>query len=256
MRHSTGSVLIGSLLALAGCAASDEVATAPSQVDVPGGPESIAKRGLAAGKQDMKPVERFDAYLCGFHFVNGDPNHQMEAHHYTQRLNDDFQQAVIFDGNDEDAKLIGVEYIISSRLFRTLPEEERRLWHSHGFEVSSGALIAPGLANAAERALMTDLAPTYGKTWHFWHADRGDTLPIGAPSLMMGFTATGQLDPQLLQDRDARFNVSSEAIRRDRSTIVPPAPIEGADAWQRGEVVQVELTEQREGVNPSGQQGK
>ena len=29
------------------------------------------------------------------------------------------------------ARLIGVEYIISERLFKALPEEEKRFWHSH-----------------------------------------------------------------------------------------------------------------------------
>lgn len=256
MRHMSRSVLVlalGVAATSAGCASGDERATAPSRVDVPGGPSSASTRALGAA-QDMTPVEGFDAYLCGFHFVNGDLGRQMEAHHYAQRLNDDFQQAVIFDGNDADAKLIGVEYVISERLFRTLPADEQRLWHSHGFEVSSGALIAPGLPAEADRALMTDFAPTYGKTWHLWHADRGDTLPIGAPALMMGFTATGQLDPALLQDRDDRFNVSSEAIRRDRATISAPAPIGNADAWQRGEVVQVELTTPR--AETGAEQGK
>lgn len=261
MRRVSRSALVRSLLALggavalSGCAAGEERATSPSKVDVPGGQGSAANEARGAGAaQDMTPVEGFDAYLCGFHFVNGDLDRQMEAHHYAQRLNDDFQQAVIFDGNDADAKMIGVEYVISERLFRTLPEDEQRLWHSHGFEVSSGALIAPGLPAAAERELMADFAPTYGKTWHFWHADRGDTLPLGAPTLMMSFTATGQLDPRLLEDRDARFGVSSGSLRRDRSAIAAPAPIGNADAWQRGEVVQVELT--GGAARPSGEQGK
>lgn len=29
------------------------------------------------------------------------------------------------------ARLLGVEYIISERLFNELPEEEKRFWHSH-----------------------------------------------------------------------------------------------------------------------------
>jgi len=29
------------------------------------------------------------------------------------------------------ARLLGVEYIISERLFREQPEEEKKYWHSH-----------------------------------------------------------------------------------------------------------------------------
>ena len=43
----------------------------------------------------------------------------------------------------------------------------------------SGMLYAPGVPNAAEAAEMAKLVDTYGKTWHTWQVDRGDTLPLG-----------------------------------------------------------------------------
>jgi Protein of unknown function (DUF1264) len=43
-----------------------------------------------------------------------------------------------------DARLIGIEYIISEQRFRDLPDEEKRLWHGHHYEVKSGILVAPG----------------------------------------------------------------------------------------------------------------
>jgi hypothetical protein len=36
---------------------------------------------------------------------------------------------LIFDSNEENARLIGVEYVVSERLFKGLPEEEKKLWH-------------------------------------------------------------------------------------------------------------------------------
>jgi len=78
-----------------------------------------------------------------------------------------------------------VEYIISRRLFDSLDEEERKYWHSHKYEVKSGVLIAPGLPMVAEHKVMEMLAPTYGKTFHFWQVDRDDPLPLGPPKLMM-----------------------------------------------------------------------
>lgn len=45
------------------------------------------------------------------------------------------RQCIIYDSNKSDAKLIGIEYIISRKLFDTLPMEERKYWHSHEFEV-------------------------------------------------------------------------------------------------------------------------
>jgi hypothetical protein len=87
----------------------------------------------------------------------------------------------IFDGNHEQARLIGIEYIVSEKVFRTLPEDEKKLWHSHHYETTSGTLVMPDLPDMAENAAMRDLSTTYGKTWHTWQVDRGDTLPLGPP---------------------------------------------------------------------------
>jgi hypothetical protein len=41
--------------------------------------------------------------------------------------------------------------------------------------------------------LLLQIAKTYGKAFHFWQFDKGDTLPIGPPQLMMAITADGRL---------------------------------------------------------------
>jgi hypothetical protein len=61
----------------------------------------------------------------------------MEAHYYCSILSDELIQCVIYDGNVRDAKIMGVEYIVSGALFATLPENEKPLWHSHVHEVKS-----------------------------------------------------------------------------------------------------------------------
>ena len=57
---------------------------------------------------------------------------------------------------------MGVEYIISEKLFKTLDEEEKKLWHSHHYEVKSGSLIAPGIPDVAEHELMEKLCELTG----------------------------------------------------------------------------------------------
>lgn len=159
-------------------------------------------------------------------------------------LNEDVIQCVIFDGNDSDAKLMGLEYIVTGKLFAGLPPEEKHLWHSHVYEVRSGSLIAPGIPEPVERELMVKIAGTYGKTWHTWHTDRQHDLPLGSPMLMMGFTADGQLNEQLLTGRDQRFDISSAELRRKRSDIPYPKIDAEADAWAKGIVMQLRMTQQ------------
>ena len=188
--------------------------------------------------QDRTPLQKFSTYLDGFHFYNGNINAQMEAHHYVNQLNQDLYQAIIFDVNGKDAKVMGVEYIITPKLFSTLADEEKLLWHSHHHEVKSGTLIAPGIPAVAEHELMEKLVATYGKTIHTWHTDQDRLLPVGSPMIMMGFTKDGQLHPELLAARDKRFKVSSKEIKGKRANIPMPKVDPLANAWEKGKIRQ------------------
>jgi hypothetical protein len=217
-----------------------------SKVTAPGKEKSAKTAVLETGAellQDKTPLKKFNSYLDGFHFYSGNMKGQMEAHHYVNQLNDDVYQAIIFDGNNTEAKLMGIEYIITEKLFKQLPGEEKKLWHSHHYEVKSGELIAPGIPDAAEHELMEKLVSTYGKTIHTWHTDRDLKLPMGGPMLMMGFTKDGQLNPKLVKQRDSRFKVSITEKRKNRADIPEPQVVPGANAWQQGEVRQLMITD-------------
>ncbi len=216
-----------------------------SNVQSPGEEKSGKTQVLEAGAdvlQDKTPLQKISMYLDGFHFYSGDMKGQMEAHHYCTKINEDLTQCVIFDGNGENAKIMGIEYIVSEKLFKTLPAEEKKLWHSHSYEVKSGTLIAPGIPDVAEHELMEELVSTYGKTFHTWHTDKDLQLPFGHPLLMMGFTKDGQLDTNLVIARDKRFGISTAEKRKSRTDITAPPVQPGASAWEKGEVRQLQLT--------------
>lgn len=188
--------------------------------------------------QDLTPIKQFDIYVVGFHCAKHNPANQMEAHHYCQQVNEDFLQCVIFDGNTKNANLIGIEYIISERLFATLPAEEKPYWHPHNYEILSGQLIAPDLPEIAEKAMLKTLMNSYGKTWHTWHSGRyddagqsGDKLPFGDPLLMWSFNRDGEVDRTLKQNRDEQMALATDAKRRSRQDLVELAhPQCGVDA--------------------------
>jgi hypothetical protein len=101
---------------------------------------------LAAGSLQPKyPVAAMSTYLNGFHMYADDMGRQVEASHFCIHLRHDLHQCVIFDRNAPDARLIGIEYIVSEERFRALPDDEKRLWHSHRYEVKSGTLAVPGI---------------------------------------------------------------------------------------------------------------
>jgi hypothetical protein len=190
---------------------------------------------------DLAPISAIDAHVCGIHFYSGNMKRQLIAHHYCSHLSDEVLQCVLYDSDKKDARLIGVEYIVSARIFESLPADEKKFWHSHNYEVKSGALTAPGADEAAEKDLMKVLIGTYGKTWHTWQVDRGDKLPLGIPQLMMAFTKDGQLDPKITAERDKLYATPMAAKKAARADIPDVKLDPGADAWQKGKAVQLDL---------------
>jgi hypothetical protein len=215
-----------------------------SYVDSPGREKTSKTDALETGAdllQGKTPLKKINMYLEGFHFYNGHLNAQMEAHHYCSKINEDLTQCIMYDGNGEDAKIMGIEYMVSERIFKTFPAEEKKLWHSHAYEVKSGQLIAPGIPEAAEHELMEEIVSTYGKIFHTWHTDRNLELPYGIPMLMMGFTKDGQLKDSIREARDKRFGISTSEKRENRKDIPFPKIIPGADSWEKGPAWQLEL---------------
>src|SRR3546814_14239781 len=69
--------------------------------------------------------------------------------------------------------LMGVEYVVTARLFATLDDEEKKLWHSHNFEARHGLVMAPGVPRAVEQQYVSLWANTYGKNYHRSEERRG-----------------------------------------------------------------------------------
>lgn len=202
--------------------------------------QSSEKPKSPAASANFPPVGDIHAHVCGIHFYSGDMTRQLIAEHYCAHLSDEVLQCIIYDSNKPGARLIGIEYIVSARIFESLPAEEKKLWHSHNYEAKSGVLTAPGMADAAEKDLMKVLIGTYGKTWHTWQVDRGDKLPMGIPQLMMAFTADGQAKANVLAERDKLYGPAA-AKKTARADIADAKLDPGADGWQKGQAVQLDL---------------
>jgi hypothetical protein len=185
--------------------------------------------------QSKAPVEEISMYLNGFHAAKDDAQMQMESHHYCDQVNEEFAQCVLYDGNTADARIHGLEYIISERLYSTLPADEKAYWHPHNYEILSGTLRMPGLPDLAEKEALKGKMNSYGKTWHVWMTGmdgrKPDALPIGPPHLAWSFNRDGEANQAMVDERDKRFGFNSADERQDRQDLVPMAkPQGGVDA--------------------------
>jgi hypothetical protein len=134
-------------------------------------------------------------------------------------------------------------------------------------QVKSGMLIMPNpnvpcaVWEIAETEEMKEVIGLYGKTYHFWQVDRGETLPLGKPELMMSFTKEEQVSlakfSSILQghhkivsqnvmlikiqvpwekvkDRDERFGVETSRKKEARKGIESVTIHQDADGCWKG----------------------
>ena len=133
-------------------------------------------------------------------------------------------QCLLFDGCNADSRLIGVEFVISERMFKSLPESERKFWHSLSYQVKSGLLAVPGVTRDTETSLCAELISCYARTTQTWNTFvRGlfyrsvsflrcsnpmcdialryldSSLPLGAPVIIQSLTKDGQAHESYVQ---------------------------------------------------------
>jgi hypothetical protein len=166
----------------------------------------------------MGPVRNHDLFFCGFHVAKKNPKFQVTTMHYCGMRgegDDEMHQCLLYDSVGPAAKLLGVEYIVSDTVFRSLPDDEKKYWHPHTYEVLGGGLVAPAMDQRAELDFMKYLLTTWGKSWHTW-PDPATSLPLGEPLLMWALTGDGQADQEMVAERDKRFGVSTAKVQAER----------------------------------------
>ncbi|GAA98192.1 uncharacterized protein L969DRAFT_93200 [Mixia osmundae IAM 14324] len=199
----------------------------------------------------FKPLEAIHQHLCAFHYNSDDRTRQVEAHHYCCASgHGGLHQCLVYDSDGPDARLIGIEYIVSADVYKTLDDEEKKYWHSHKYEVESGMLVVAskkdqeGPINATvEKTVMVALHETFGKTIHTWQIDRHPHLPLGPPVIMMAFTEDGQVDPDKLAARDKALGISTEDKKKERALYLPKTeqPLDADLGERTGETIQLQI---------------
>ncbi|HEY9789658.1 MAG TPA: DUF1264 domain-containing protein [Candidatus Obscuribacterales bacterium] len=150
--------------------------------------ESHHASGMASSTQDLTPPKQISMYLDGFHCYKNElglpaeKQRQIHAMHYCSHHGNVFMCAV-YDGNDADARLVAIEYVIGNEDYQKLAEKEKQYWHPHTEEVDTGLLRMPGLDPQTEKTTLTFLKTTWGKTFQLW-PDLSNPLPVGEPQLL------------------------------------------------------------------------
>ena len=172
-----------------------------ARADDPHGPKS------AGVKAPVEEVLHCPLAFAGVHLLKDLPAYSQVAYHYCKPVNDDVNQCLLYDGTGPDARLLGVEYLVTDAIYRAMPPEEKLYWHDHKYEVDAGLLKSLTQTGEEEKQTLATVRTLWGKITHTWVS--GNTYPVGPPRLFWAVTgeepfvlpADAKLPPELDAER-------------------------------------------------------
>ncbi len=124
--------------------------------------------------------------FAGVHLLKELPEHSRVAYHFCKEVNADLNQCVLYDGTGPDAKLIGVEYLVSDSVYQRMPADEKAFWHDHKYEVDAGFLKSLTQTGDEEKQTLIKVRTLWGKVYHTWAS--GTDYPRGPARLFWSVT--------------------------------------------------------------------
>jgi hypothetical protein len=140
----------------------------------------------AGGKAPISEILHCPLSFAGVHLLKDLPRYSQVAYHYCKPVNDQVNQCVLYDGTGPDARLIGVEYLVSDAIYQTMPAEEKLYWHDHKHEVDAGLIRSLTQTGDDEKKTLAAVRTLWGKVHHTWTT--GKTYPMGPPRLFWSVT--------------------------------------------------------------------
>ncbi|MBI2832256.1 MAG: DUF1264 domain-containing protein [Chloroflexi bacterium] len=127
------------------------------------------------GAPPDSPAFGYTLHIDAIKHINDDPDRVV--HHYVKAISDEISQALLYDSDEPNARLIGIETIISPRIYTALPEDEKPNWHYHKTEIPMVNAQLPDLGEKEAAAVVAKLEDTWGKVVIIWKP--GDPAPMG-----------------------------------------------------------------------------
>ncbi len=168
--------LIGAALgALASYAARPAAALADGHAAVAAGP-----------KAPIQEVLHCPLAFAGVHLLKDLPERSQVAYHFCKPVNGELNQCVLYDGTGPDAKLIGIEYLVTDAVHQKMPAEEKQYWHDHKYEVDAGYIRSLTQMGDDEKQTLAVVRTLWGKVYHTWAS--GTDYPRGPARLYWSVT--------------------------------------------------------------------
>jgi hypothetical protein len=77
-------------------------------------------------------------------------------------------ECLLFESDEPDARLVGVEVIVGPDVYAQFSSEEKRLWHYHKEEIPKVSATLPDVSAEEAAKIVKSIEETYGKIYLVW----------------------------------------------------------------------------------------
>src|SRR5579864_6128734 len=136
----------------------------------------------AAWASGQRPTEGWTLHITAKKHFPGRP--EMLARHFCKQVAGGLIECQLYDSGAPDARLVGVETIVSAATYAKFSAAEKAQWHYHRVEIPlvSAAILDMSPDEAAK--VLNSIVDTYGKIYLLWDPS-SQKLPVGTPSITL-----------------------------------------------------------------------
>ena len=106
----------------------------------------------------------------------------MIAHHACKAVAGGMTQCLLFESDEPDARLVGVEVIVGPEVYGAFSAEEKAMWHYHKTEIPKVQATLPDLSAEEAAKVVKSIEETYGKIYLLWDPS-ANNVATGSPSV-------------------------------------------------------------------------
>jgi Protein of unknown function (DUF1264) len=109
-------------------------------------------------------------------------NHPDEVAHHWCKAVAGVTECQIYDSDGPKARMVEVETIVPTAVWKTFPSDEQKLWHYHKVEIPKVDAKLPGMSPAEAAKVLASIQETYGKVYQLWDPMTSKE-PMGQPKV-------------------------------------------------------------------------
>lgn len=125
------------------------------------------------------PSVGFDIHVDAKHYVK---EMRTPVHHWCKTINPDLIECLLFDSDKADAKLVGIETIVTKKVWENFDDAQKNEWHDHATEIIEAETTLPDMPSEKAAQLVEFLKGTRGRIVYIWNFLK-ESYPVTRPFL-------------------------------------------------------------------------